>query len=103
MSKAKVLLNRYFRIFLFVIVFAAVIYLVARNISIFGNVLLVVLGFGAVVLIHELGHFIFAKLSGIKVEAFSIGFPPVLVGIMRTEKGYRIRILPRLFPKEDDE
>jgi len=103
MSKPKGLLNRYFRIFLFVIVFVAVIYLVARNISTFGNVLLVVLGFGAVVLIHELGHFIFAKLSGIKVEAFSIGFPPVLAGILRTEKGYRIRILPRFFPKEDDE
>ena len=103
MPKPKGLLNRYFRILLLIAVFVAVIYLVARNISTFGNVLLVVLGFGAVVLIHELGHFILAKLSGIKVEAFSIGFPPVLVGILRTEKGYRIRILPRLFPKEDDE
>jgi len=103
MPKPKGLLNRYFRILLLIAVFVAVIYLVARNISTFGNVLLVVLGFGAVVLIHELGHFIFAKLSGIKVEAFSIGFPPVLAGILRTEKGYRIRILPRFFPKEDDE
>ena len=92
-----------FRRFLWFIVFVAVIYLIVRNISAFGNVLLVVLGFGAVVLIHEFGHFIVAKLSGIKVEAFSIGFPPTLVGIRRTERGWRVRILPKFFPKENDE
>jgi len=92
-----------FRRFLWFIVFVAVIYLIVRNISAFGNVLLVVLGFGAVVFVHEFGHFIVCKLTGIKVEAFSIGFPPTLVGVRRTEGGYRVRILPRFFPKEDDE
>ena len=95
--------GRNFRRFLWFIVFVAVIYLIVRNISVFGNVLLVVLGFGAVVLVHEFGHFIVAKLSGIKIEAFSIGFPPILVGILRTEGGWRVRILPRFFPKENDE
>ena len=47
------------------------------------NILLVLLGFGAVILIHEFGHFIVAKLCGIKVEAFSIGMPPTLFGIKR--------------------
>ena len=88
--------------FLLAVVFATIIYLVVRHISAFGNVLLVMLGFGAVVLIHEFGHFIVAKISGIKVEAFSIGFSPVLVGISRTEAGYRFRILPQFFPKEDN-
>jgi len=92
-----------FRRLLWFIVFVAVIYLIVRNISAFGNVLLVVLGFGAVVLVHEFGHFIVAKLSGIKIEAFSIGFPPALAGIRKTENGYRVRILPRFFPKENDE
>ncbi|MHC3130106.1 MAG: site-2 protease family protein [Candidatus Bathyarchaeota archaeon] len=92
-----------FRRFLWFIVFVAVIYLIVRNIGAFGNVLLVVLGFGAVVFVHEFGHFIVCKLSGIKVEAFSIGFPPTLVGVRRIEGGYRVRILPRFFPKEDDE
>jgi len=92
-----------FRWFLWFIVFVAVVYLIVQNISAFGNVLLVVLGFGAVVLVHEFGHFIVAKLSGIKVEAFSIGFPPILVGVLRTEGGWRVRILPRFFPKENDE
>jgi len=101
MLKAKGLFSKNFRAFLLATVFAAVIYLVVRNIGVFGNVLLVMLGFGAVILVHEFGHFIVAKLSGIKVEAFSIGFPPILAGIQRTERGSRIRILPQFFPKED--
>ena len=67
----------------------------------FGNILVVALGFGAVVHVHEFGHFIVAKLSDIKVEAFSIGFPPVVAGIQRMENGWRIRILPGMFKGED--
>lgn len=103
MSKAEGLFEKYFRAILWIAAFAAVVYLVVRNINILGNILLVALGFGAVVLIHEFGHFIFAKLSRIKVEAFSIGFPPTLAGILKMRKGWRIRILPKFFPKEDDE
>jgi regulator of sigma E protease len=93
--------EQYIYAILWIAVFAAVIYLAARNISAFGNILLVAIGFGAFVLVHEFGHFIFAKIFGIKVEAFSIGFPPTLVGILRTERGRRIRILPQFFPKGD--
>jgi regulator of sigma E protease len=85
------------------VVFGAVVYLIVRNISLFGNVLLVLLGFGAVVIVHEFGHFIVAKLSDIKVEAFSIFMPPTLLGIQRTESGLRFRILPKLFPKKDSD
>jgi len=101
MSKPKSLLSNYFNAILGLVAFAAVIYLIATNINVFTNLLLVAVGFGAVVMVHEFGHFIVAKLSGIKVEAFSIGFPPVFAGILRTEQGWRIRILPGLFPKED--
>ncbi|GAI39825.1 unnamed protein product, partial [marine sediment metagenome] len=103
MSELKVFFNKHFRLMLFAVVFVVVVSLIARNINAFGNVLLVILGFGAVILVHEFGHFIIAKLSGIKVEAFSIGFPPILVGIRRTEDGYRIRMLPSFFQKENDE
>ncbi|HPD45950.1 MAG TPA: RIP metalloprotease RseP [Anaerohalosphaeraceae bacterium] len=65
-------------------------------------ILLVAIGFGAVIMIHEFGHFIVAKLSGIKVEAFSIGFPPTLLGLQKTEKGLRVRILPGS-PRKDQE
>jgi regulator of sigma E protease len=101
MSKAKGLFEQYFYAILWIAVFATVIYLAARNIGTFGNILLVAIGFGAFVLVHEFGHFLFAKLFGIKVEAFSIGFPPTLAGILKTERGWRIRILPQFFPKED--
>ncbi|MHC4157953.1 MAG: site-2 protease family protein [Planctomycetota bacterium] len=102
MPKAKSLLSKYFNALLWIAVFAAVISLIIRNIAVFGNLLLVAIGFGAVVLVHEFGHFILAKLSGIKVEAFSIGFPPTFAGILRTEQGWQIRILPKFFPKEKE-
>jgi regulator of sigma E protease len=78
-------------------------YLVITKIIVFGHILLVVFGFGMVIFVHELGHFTTAKLSGIKVEAFSIGMGPILIGLSRTEKGYKIRILPGLINKTEGE
>jgi len=101
MSKTKGALEQYIYAVLWTAILAAVIYFAARNIGTFGNILLVAVGFGAFVLVHEFGHFLLAKLCGIKVEAFSIGFPPILMGILRTERGLRIRILPQFFPKGD--
>ena len=46
------------------------------------------------VIIHELGHFIAAKLFGIKVEEFGFGFPPKLFGIKHGETEYTINALP---------
>ena len=48
---------------------------------------------GVVVFLHELGHFIVAKLCGIRVEVFSIGFPPKLWGIKRGDTEYRISLV----------
>ncbi len=59
------------------------------------NIFLVAIGFGGVVMIHELGHFLVAKLGGIKVEAFSVGFPPVVFGVRKLKKGFRVRFLPK--------
>ncbi len=73
---------------------AMILYLVIKDVHTFVNILIVMLGFGAVIMIHEFGHFIVAKFSGIKVEAFSIGFPPTLVGIRKTSQGMRVRFLP---------
>ena len=85
------------------IIAVPVILLIARNIGFFGNALMVLLGFGAVVIVHEFGHFIVAKLSGIKVEAFSLFMPPILLGVQKTEEGMRIRILPEILPKKGDD
>ncbi len=104
MSELKDLFNKRFRVILFVVVaFVAVGYLIAQNINTFGNILLTMLGFGSVVLVHEFGHFIVAKLSDIKVEAFSIFMPPTVFGVQKTEEGFRFRILPKIFAKEGDE
>ncbi|MFN4243595.1 MAG: site-2 protease family protein [Tepidisphaerales bacterium] len=44
-----------------------------------GSVLLLVLGFGFVIFVHELGHFLAAKAVGIKVEQFAVGFGHALL------------------------
>lgn len=50
--------------------------------------------FGLLVIVHEFGHFIVAKRSGIRVEEFAIGFPPRLASIQRGETKYSINLLP---------
>jgi regulator of sigma E protease len=49
---------------------------------------------GIMVLVHEFGHFAVAKLCGIRVEVFSIGFGKRLFGIKRGDTDYRLSILP---------
>ncbi len=58
------------------------------------NIFLGILGLGLVVLVHETGHFIAARLSGIEVEAFSIGMGKKLVSYKRNNTEYRISLLP---------
>ncbi len=85
------------------VVLGVVVYAIARNIGVVSNVLVVLLGFGAVVLVHEFGHFITAKLGGIKVEAFSICMPPTLLGIRKAKSGFKLRILPTFFRQQEEE
>jgi len=44
-----------------------------------GNIILIVLGFGMLIGLHELGHFIAAKWSGIRTNAFAVGMGPVVL------------------------
>ena len=50
--------------------------------------------FGLLVLFHEVGHFAVAKLSGVLVYEFSIGFGPRLAGFKKGDTAYNIRIVP---------
>ena len=50
--------------------------------------------FGVIVLIHEFGHFIFAKKNGVTVHEFALGMGPKLFGIERNGTVYSVRILP---------
>ena len=50
--------------------------------------------FGLIVFIHELGHFITAKMSGMQVDEFAIGFGPAIFKVQKGETLYSIRIIP---------
>ena len=49
---------------------------------------------GVLVFVHELGHFLVAKKSGIRVEIFSLGFPPKAAGMKIGETEYCLSWLP---------
>ena len=49
---------------------------------------------GLMVLVHEFGHFLVAKLCGVRVERFSIGFPPRLFGFKIGDTDYCISATP---------
>ncbi|MEO8378488.1 MAG: RIP metalloprotease RseP, partial [Acidobacteriota bacterium] len=61
----------------------------------FGNGLLgfiVVIGF--LIFIHEAGHFLFAKLFGVRVLVFSFGFGKRLLGFRKGDTDYRLSLIP---------
>jgi regulator of sigma E protease len=58
------------------------------------NWLITILGIMALIVLHELGHFAVAKAVGMRVERFSLFFPPKLVGIKRGETEYMIGAIP---------
>lgn len=49
---------------------------------------------GILVLLHEWGHFVAAKLCGVRVDVFSIGFGPRVLGVKRGDTDYRLSALP---------
>ena len=57
-------------------------------------ILLAILIFGFLIFIHEFGHFLTAKLSGVRVNEFSINMGPRLFGWKRGETQYSFRLLP---------
>ncbi len=56
--------------------------------------LVAILFFGFIILIHEFGHFIFAKLFKVKVNEFSLGMGPLIFKKKGKETQYSIRLLP---------
>lgn len=62
--------------------------------SIAGLIVIGVLLFELVIFIHEFGHFITAKKSGIKVNEFSLGMGPRICGFKKGETAYNLRAFP---------
>ncbi|MDL2280805.1 RIP metalloprotease RseP [Selenomonadales bacterium OttesenSCG-928-I06] len=56
--------------------------------------LAVIFVFGLLVFVHELGHFITAKMTNMRVEEFAIGFGPKLLSFRKGETLYSLRIIP---------
>ncbi len=75
--------------------------------STIANYLAPLLVFGLVVFVHELGHFLAAKMTGVYAPVFSLGWGRRLFGWRRGETDYRVSMIPlggyvRMATKEDD-
>ena len=58
------------------------------------TILLFLLVLFVLILVHEWGHFIVAKKTGMRVDEFGIGFPPKLFGVKKGETEYTLNSLP---------
>lgn len=58
------------------------------------NIIAVIFALGIIIFVHELGHFLAAKFSGMRVERFSIGFPPHIFKKQWGETEYCLGIVP---------
>ncbi len=58
------------------------------------SILVAVVGLGLLIAAHEAGHLALARLMGMRVETFSLGFGPRIAGFRRGETEYRLSALP---------
>lgn len=58
------------------------------------SIIVVVVAFSILIVVHELGHFLMAKRCGVRVDRFSLGFGPKIIGIKRNGTEYRLSAVP---------
>jgi regulator of sigma E protease len=58
------------------------------------SILIFILVLVALIVVHEFGHFVVAKLSGMRVDEFGIGYPPRIFGFKKGETEYTLNWLP---------
>ena len=58
------------------------------------SILVAIIGLGLLIVLHEGGHFVVARLCGMRVERFSIGFGPTLLGFKRGGTTFQIAPIP---------
>lgn len=59
-----------------------------------GKILAAIFVFGIIIFVHELGHFIAARLMGVKVNEFALGMGPKLLKFGKRETKYSLRLFP---------
>ena len=72
------------------------------------TIILFLIVLAVLIFVHELGHFISAKLFGIRVDEFAIGFPPKVIGWKRGETQYSLNMIPlggfvKIFGEDPDD
>lgn len=72
------------------------------------SIIIFIIVLAILILVHELGHFIFAKRTGMLVEEFSVGFPPRILSVKKGETKYSIGLIPlggyvKIFGEDYDE
>src|SRR6478609_195503 len=58
------------------------------------SILVAIIGLGLLIVLHEGGHFLVARLCGMRVERFSIGFGPTLLGFKWGETTFQVAPIP---------
>ena len=58
------------------------------------SIVIAIIIFSLIIIIHEAGHCILAKSSGIRVEEFTVGFGPTIIGKQIGETKYSLKLLP---------
>jgi len=58
------------------------------------SIILFLIVLAVLILSHELGHFIVAKKSGVRVDEFGFGFPPKIAKFKKGETAYSLNLIP---------
>jgi regulator of sigma E protease len=58
------------------------------------SIVIAIIIFSIIIIFHELGHFLLAKANHIRVNEFSLGLGPTLIGFTRGETKYSLKLLP---------
>lgn len=72
------------------------------------SIIIFIIILGVLIFVHELGHFLVAKGSGIRVDEFAIGFPPKIVSFTKKGTKYALNLIPfggyvKIFGETPDE
>ena len=58
------------------------------------NIIIAIILFSLIILFHEFGHFLLAKINGVQVNEFCLGLGPTIIGFHKGETFYSLKLLP---------